>query len=90
MTEWKYFGQDSGCGTIYRIYRCHNNQVSLSDQEVIELALPNGVWVQDEPAVRNLLNERFAGWFSEMEDEITEEEAVALLAQWDRAGWPNS
>lgn len=89
MNSWKYFGQDSGCGSIYRIFRCPSNQLRLMDQEVIERAFPSGVWKSDELAVRNLLNERYTGWFSEKDDELTENEALEMLADWDKNGWPN-
>jgi hypothetical protein len=89
MTEWKYFGQDSGCGSIYRIFRCPNSQLHLVDQEVIERAFPNGAWMSDELAVRNLLNERYTGWFSEKSDELSEKDALELLTEWDKNGWPD-
>ncbi len=90
MTSWKYFGYFSPTGRgCVRIFRCPNNQFSLIDQEVIERAFPNGVWRPDELAVRNLLNERYTGWFSEKDDELSEEDAFSLLADWDKNGWPD-
>lgn len=89
MTIWKYFGQHSGCGPIYRVFRCPNDAIELWDQPLIERAFPNGVWKEDSQAERVLMNEHLQGWFSPKDEELSEEDALALLADWDKNGWPD-
>jgi hypothetical protein len=86
MMHWKYYGQHSGVD-IYRIFRCPDNGISLWDQPLVERAFPNHVWREDPQAERLLRNEHLQGWFSEETDELTETEALAMLAEWDRNGW---
>ena len=89
MTIWKYFGQHSGCGSIYRVFRCPNNEIDLWDQPLIERAFPSNVWKEDSQAERVLMNEHLQGWFSPEDEELSEKDALALLADWDKTGWPN-
>jgi hypothetical protein len=90
MTQWKYFGQNSGCGSIHRIFRCPNNALSfIEDAASIERAFPNSVWRFEEQSLKNLFNERSTGWFHEDDDEITEAEALAIISDWDKTGWPD-
>jgi hypothetical protein len=78
--RWKYFGQHSGGGSIYRIFRCHDNDRSFIEKAAsIERAFPSGVWKFDEQGLVNLFNERSTGWFHEDDDELTEEEASSIL-----------
>jgi len=86
MTHWKYYGQHSG--HVYRIFRSPDNGLSfLENAALIERAFPKGVWKFDEQSLANLFNERASGWFHEDDDELTETEALAMLAEWDKNGW---
>lgn len=90
MAQWKYFGQGSGCGSVYRIFRHPNNNLSfLENAASIERALPNSVWQFDEQSLKTLFNERSTGWFHEDDDEIPEGEALTIISDWDKNGWPD-
>jgi hypothetical protein len=90
MTSWKYFGYFSPTGRgCVRIFRCPDNSIDFLDQSLIERAFPNGVWREDLQAQRLIMNEHLQGWFSPKDDELSEEDAFSLLADWDKNGWPD-
>ncbi len=87
---WRYFGRDSRVGRgIIEIYRCPDNGSPLTKQrlEDIHLLLKDGTWRTN---MRNvLIDELLKGWFDEVDDEISEQEALSNYRAWLTSGqWP--
>ncbi len=90
--KWRYFGRVSPTtGQVFEIYRCPANAKRIQDQEMeeVQLLFNDGVW---RPNFRqNLYAEMCNGYFSETQDELSEEEAQNYVKSWQAAGkWPGS
>jgi PKHD-type hydroxylase C-terminal domain len=88
--ERRYFGSISPArGIVVEIYRCPKNNKSLFDlDQQVERIRANGKWEPDEAGLRGIYNEMLQGWFDEKTDEISEEEAEAMIELWHKEGWP--
>jgi hypothetical protein len=87
-TMWKYFGRESGTGRFYEVYRCPANGKRLIDQELedVYVLLRDGSW---RPNMREILiDEMCKGYFSERDDEISEQKAQDLYRSWQEGCWP--
>jgi len=91
MERWKYYMLDSR-GEPYEIYRLRDDgKPFYGDHEPgsLFLARQNGEWSNDSADVRGLLNASMCGDFDPDDSELTEEQAMAYLAQWRIVGpWP--
>jgi hypothetical protein len=87
MTAWRYF-LCSAEGSADAIYRCPANGKKIEDQTITDvyLLLSDGSW---RPGGKwKLINEMCRGWFSEEDDEISEEKAQELCRTWQAGTWP--
>ena len=74
--QWRYF---RGSGQELAIYRWPANGKSLAEQRLadVELYGRDGKWRGNQR--ERLIKEEVSGWFSERDDEISEQQAVALM-----------
>jgi hypothetical protein len=87
VTQWRYFKVNYGGSDQKDIFRCPANDKKVYQQKLadVEVCLPNGEWLN---SVRETLSkEATSGWFDEVQDEITEDEAQSLIKQWQTSGY---
>jgi len=87
MSQYKYYLLDNGSGKPYEIYR-GDLIYEMFPTSKIELAKKDGSWSSKDHDVRFIINLWLKGEFDEEDCEISEEQAMAYLAQWHAGDWP--
>lgn len=84
---FRYFGR-RGTAQIYEIYRLPASVqgLSLDDTLKLERLRKDGSWIHN-PKDDGVWREMASGWF-DGDDEITAEDAAALVEHWRKTRWP--
>jgi len=99
--KWRYFGRTAGSVRIIQIYRWPDNGKRLLQQaqEDVQYMNRRGEWVSGYMNKRGewvsglrdiLIAEVWSGWFSENQDELTEQRAMELIDSWRKGEWPST
>jgi hypothetical protein len=76
---WRYFALYPGTNRLQGLYRCPDNGKKLFEQNLadVEIYRGDGGWQGGQR--QRLLHEVQRGWFDEIQDEISEEQAILLM-----------
>jgi hypothetical protein len=88
MTQYKYYLVDNGAGKPYELYR--GDPVGYVEFATAGLwrAKKDGSWSDTPEDTTMVCNLMMRGDFDPEDDEITEAQAMAYLAQWRSGTWP--
>jgi hypothetical protein len=92
MERWKYYLLDDGRGGPYEIYRLlddGNPFYGDHAQGSLYLARIGGEWSNHSDDIRGFLSASMCGDFDPDDGELSEQQALAYLAEWRSVGpWP--
>jgi len=87
--KWRYFAQDDGFEP-YATYRVPDDGISLAKHygsPDVQRLHSDGSW-RHNPLDKQPWSGMMTGEFSEVSDEISEEEVTRLYAKWKSTKWP--
>lgn len=88
MNQYKYYLDRDGRGNPHDIYRGAVVDAGDFPADGLWRAKKDGSWSAEDKETRPLINLWLKGDFDPEDDEITEAQAMAYLAEWRAGTWP--